>query len=220
MLLLDSTTMPTSDYSLFAWDGIVQENARVEYVETFAVPGLEFYSLFVIRIEGLAMADFTPIRLAKFPPPDTPLHLISYLEGMDDPNDWEAELADALADLPLPDEDKPVVVGLDEPSPSELSLHWQRCKAGDFAQGALLGEHSCVSSPPGAAIFAAPTGRLVGFYFNEFRYDARGVLVTKETKALRFPDELIRYTTASFTVSGIDKLPSLWGEIKRGTSRF
>lgn len=191
-------------YSLYAWDGLVQEDVRVKQEHIFLVPDLDFYDVAIIKIEGMDFTDVIPVRLAGFPRPDTHLNLVSYL-----PTGYDLVDQNVLVGLPPP-------VGRGAPEPElDLSLYWQRCHAGTLVQG-LLGDYSCASDnifTHGAAVFKATTGDLVGFYFSKLQDDEhRGVVKIK--KALHLPHEALRYDAVSFTVSPVGKLPTRWGKIK------
>ena len=222
-------------YKLQAWDGTVWENVAVDLVHLFPVAELDFYGLSLVRIAGLALHDFTPMQLARFPSHETPINQLSYFAGKAfpshelgnfdiDPNDDDAVVARGedkpqdpppLANAAQP----PAVEGENKPPPfSAMSLYWQRCQAGMFDHVTQLGTHNC-SSLPGAitqrsVIINSLTGEAVGFYLIRVVPDLAQVAAPKHM-VVGFSPEVRVQVEAMLSVSPHDKLPTSWGTLKK-----
>ena len=200
-------------YKLQAWDGTVWENVAVDLVHLFPVAELDFYGLSLVRIAGLALHDFTPMQLARFPSHAKPINQLSYFAGKAFPSH---ELGNFNID---PNDDGAVVArGEDKPPPfSAMSLYWQRCQAGMFDHVTQLGTHTC-SSPgaitQGSVIINSLTGEAVGFYLIRVVPDLTQVAALKHM-VVGFSPEVRVQVEAMLSVSPHDKLPTSWGTLKK-----
>ena len=99
----------------------------------------------------------------------------------------------------------------------ELSLYWQRCQAGKFAQATQVGRHNCSVFPDemmqGSVIFNSLTQKAVGFYFLSVEIDPR-IVVAYKGGVIGFAPEVLNHVEAMFSVSPYDKLSVSWGTLK------
>lgn len=215
---LDHNTL----YKLRTWDGSELENVAVDLVSFFPVDALDFYDIALVRIAGLELHDFTPVHLAHFPPPSTPINQLSYLERNSFPihktNDFNVDPNDDNAVVALGGDLQPQgEAKANQPPLVDLSLYWQRCQSGTFDSETGLGAHTCAPLPDtaiqGSVIFNSLTGNAIGFYLIKAVLDHTHV-VARKGKVLSFSPEILTQVDAMLSISPHDKLSVSWGALK------
>ena len=175
--------LPRVDASLVGHRGLVEENVKVEEIASFDHPEGIWYDQTLLVIRDIRLRK-KPIQLEPYPPPDTPLEMLSY--KVDENNLWH------FFSYPLRRRD---------------------CKALGFDVKTMMANTTCKAADDafpliGAPIFVKNERALVGLYVSDMGKEKNS------GQSVPVLPDLMHYLHSGLAVDSQTTVATAWGMIK------